>query len=249
MGARPALCITTGRHLGATGGGEVSLTLAGPAGCRGTVTLKSERRIPSRWLERGRPRVVTLARQAFELPASGRAKVVLRLPPEQEALLHRMGSIHAVARVTTAETRTGKAVTIHAPRRRRSGRRRAVRAAGTGIALLLLAATPAATAANWSPPDRLSPPEVARRPAGTPTLGIDARGGALATWARPSGPGWRVARRPGGAARGGPEGGAPAQGDEVGERELTVPLVYGAGRALALEQRDGGRTCGGFATR
>jgi hypothetical protein len=248
MGARPAVCIVTGRHLGATAEGEVSLTLAGPAGCRGTVTLRSERRISSRWLERGRPRVVTLARRAFELPASGRAKVVLHLPPEQEALLHRMGSIHAVARVATPEAHAGKAVTIHAPHRRRSGRRRAVRAAGTGIALLL-AAAPAASAASWSPPDRLSPPEVARRPAGTPALGIDARGGALATWARPSGPGWRLARRPGGAARFGAERRAPDLGDEVIDRELPVPLVYGAGRALALEQREGGRACGGFATR
>jgi hypothetical protein len=117
MGARPAVCITTGRHLGATAEGEVSLTLAGPAGCRGAVTLKSERRIPSRWLERGRPRVVTLATRAFELPAAGRAELVLRLPPGQEALLHRMGSIHAVARVATEDTHTGKAVTIHAPAR------------------------------------------------------------------------------------------------------------------------------------
>ena len=129
MGARPAVCIATGRHLGATAEGEVSLTLAGPAGCRGTVALKSERRIPSRWLERGRPRVVTLARCAFELPADGRAQVVLRLPPEHEALLHRMGSIHALARVTTAQTRTAKAVTIHAPARQRSRDRRGTRAA------------------------------------------------------------------------------------------------------------------------
>lgn len=126
MGARPAVCITTGRHLGATAGGEVSLTLSGPPGSRGTVTLKSERRVPSRWLERGRPRVVTLARRAFELPVAGRAEVVLRLPPEQDALLHRMGSIRAVARVTSADAHTARAVTIHAPARRRAGRRRAL---------------------------------------------------------------------------------------------------------------------------
>ena len=120
MGARPAVCIATGRHLGATADGEVSLTLSGPAGSSGTVTLKSERRISSRWLERGRPRVVTLARRTFALPAAGRAEVVLRLPPQQEALLHRMGSIHAVALVATADTHTARAVTLHAP----AGRRR-----------------------------------------------------------------------------------------------------------------------------
>jgi hypothetical protein len=251
MEARPAVCITSRRHLAATAEGEVSLTLRGPPGSRGDVTLKSQRKIASRWLERGRPRVVTLARSAFELPAEGRARVVLRLPPEQEALLHRMGSIHAVARVATAGTSTRTAVAIHAPARRRSGRRRrAAGAAWTGIALLL-AAAPAAHAASWSPPDRLSPPvaEVALRPAGTPSLGIDARGGALATWARPSGPGWRLARRPAGTARFGAQRPAPDLGDEVVDRELPAPLVYGAGRALAIEQRRGRRTCGGFATR
>jgi hypothetical protein len=119
MGARPAVCIASGRHLGATADGEVTLTLSGPAGSRGTVTLKSERRIPSRWLERGRPRVVTLARRTFALPAAGRAEVALRLPAEQEALLHRMGSVRAVARITTADSHTARAVTLHAPARRR----------------------------------------------------------------------------------------------------------------------------------
>lgn len=117
------LCVTASRHLSATTEGEVALTLRGPGGARATVMLKSERRIPSRWLERGRPRVVTLARRSFTLPANGRAKVLLRLSPEHLALLRRMGSIHAVARVVTSDSRTGKAVTIHAPARRSPARR------------------------------------------------------------------------------------------------------------------------------
>lgn len=119
MRAGPDLRISMGRHLGVTTEGEVALTLRGPGGGRGTVTLKSERRIPSRWLERGRPRVVTLGRRRFTLSADGCSEVTLRLSPEHLALLRRMGSLRAVARVATAESRTAKAVTIHAPARRR----------------------------------------------------------------------------------------------------------------------------------
>ena len=121
MPTLPAVCITADRHLGVTAEGEVALTLSGPGGSRGTVTLKSERRISSRWLESGRPRVVTLARRPFTLPAGGRTELVLRLPPKHLALLRRMGSIHAVARVATANSRSAKAVTVHAPARRRHG--------------------------------------------------------------------------------------------------------------------------------
>ena len=248
MRAGRDLCVSAGRHLSATTEGEIALTLRGPGGGRGTVTLKSERRIPSRWLERGRPRVVTLARRSFTLPANGRTKVLLRLSPEHLALLRRMGSIHAVARVVTAESRAARAVTIHAPARRRAVRRTAARAAGAGI-VLLLACAPAAIA-RWSPPDRLSSPAgVTRQATGTPTLGIDARGDALVTWARAFGHDWRLARRPAGATRFAAERAAPHLGDEVIDRELPSPLVYGSGRAVALEQREGRRTCGGFATR
>ncbi len=117
MQAGPDLCITTGRHLGATADGEIALALRGPGGGRGVVTLKSARRIPSRWLERGRPRIVTLARRRFTIPADGCSEVTLRLSPEHLALLRRMGSMRAVARVATAESRAAKAVTLHAPAR------------------------------------------------------------------------------------------------------------------------------------
>ena len=118
MRAGPDLRIATGRHLGATTEGEIALTLRGRGGDRGTVTLKSERRIPSRWLERGRPRVVTLARRRFSLSSDGGCELTLQLSPEHLALLRRMGSLRAVARAATAESRTAKAVTIHAPARR-----------------------------------------------------------------------------------------------------------------------------------
>ena len=120
MRADPNACVTTSRHVRATAEGELGLTLSGPAGARGTVTLKTQRRVASRWLERGRPRMLTLARSPFALPAGGRTRVILRLSPEHLALLRRMGSMRAVARVTTAESRAAKAVSIHAPARRTS---------------------------------------------------------------------------------------------------------------------------------
>jgi hypothetical protein len=119
--------------------------------------------------------------------------------------------------------------------------------AAAGIALL-----PASAAlASWSPADTLSSPsaDALLRPTGTPGLAIDASGGALATWARDFQRGWRLARRPAGAARFASERGAPYLGDEVVEREAPAPLAYGAGHAVAIEQRRGRSTCGGLATR
>jgi hypothetical protein len=239
--------IIAGRHVGATADGEVALTLRGPAGCEGIVTLKSERRVASRWLERGRPHVVTLARRRFRLPADGCSELILKLSPEHLALLRRMGAIAAVARVDTANAHAAKGVIVHAPARRRPARCTTARAAGAGIALML-ACAPAALA-SWSPPDTLSSPGISLQPTGTPTLGIDARGNALALWARSFGHGWRLARRPSGAGVFGPERAGPYLGDEVVDRELPVPLVYGSGQAVALEQRKGRSTCGGLATR
>jgi hypothetical protein len=112
--------ITTTGHVRATAAGEIVLTLYGPGGCRATVTLKSARRIPSRWLERGRSRVVTLARRRVTLPASGRLELTLRLRPEHLALLRRMGTIRAVARVEAAQSRSRTAVIVHAPARRKT---------------------------------------------------------------------------------------------------------------------------------
>jgi hypothetical protein len=115
--------IVTTRHLRATAAGEIPLTLTGPTGCRATLTLRSQRRIPSRWLARGRSRVVTLARRQVTLPT----RVVLSLKPEQLALLRRMGTIRAVAVVETPQSRSRTAVAIHAPTRRKRGRLVAIR--------------------------------------------------------------------------------------------------------------------------
>jgi hypothetical protein len=109
-------------HVRARGTGEIALTLTGPGEARATVTLRSQRRIPSRWLERGRPRVVTLARRAVTLPPAGRTRVILRLKPEHLALLRRMGAIRAVAGVETARSRSRTAVVVHAPARRKARR-------------------------------------------------------------------------------------------------------------------------------
>jgi hypothetical protein len=117
--------ITTTGQVRATDAGEIALTLRGPGGCRAAVTLKSQRRIPSRWLERGRARCVTLARRAVTLPPAGHVELILRLKPEHLALLRRMGAIRAVARVETAQSRSRTAVIVHAPAWPRKGARRA----------------------------------------------------------------------------------------------------------------------------
>lgn len=112
--------ISSSGHVSANRAGELTLTLCGPGGCRETLTLKSQRRIPSRWLERGRPRFVTLGRCVVTLPPSGRAKVVVRLRPEHLAMLRRMRAIHAVAHVETAQARSRTAIVVHAPARRKA---------------------------------------------------------------------------------------------------------------------------------
>ncbi len=243
MGSDSAVRIATGRHLEASAEGDIRLEVSGPGGSRGTLALRSERPISSRWLERGRPRVVVLARAQFTLPPGGRAEVLLRLSPAHLALLRRMGTIRAVAHAVTADSHAAAAVTVRAHPRRRATGRAAARAAATGV-LTLLVCTPAAFA-SWSAPQTLS----SQQATGTPALGIDARGNALATWARPFERGWRLASRPAGANAFGPQRAAPYLGDEVVDAGLPVPLVYGHGQALALEQHKGRSTCGGLATR
>jgi hypothetical protein len=49
------------------------------------------------------------------LPPSNRLELTLRLRPEHLALLRRMGTIRAVARVETAQSRFRTAVLVHAP--------------------------------------------------------------------------------------------------------------------------------------
>jgi hypothetical protein len=44
MRARSAVCITGARHVGAKAAGENVLTLSGPGGCEGTVTVRARRR-------------------------------------------------------------------------------------------------------------------------------------------------------------------------------------------------------------
>ncbi len=238
-----AVRIVTRRHVEATAEGEIRLAVTGPGGCAGTLVLRSERPIGSRWLERGRPRVVTLARGQFTLEADGHAEVILRLAPAHLALVRRMGAIRAVAHVVTTGGHAAAGVTVHGQPRRKAAGRAAARAAVTGV-LTLLVCTPAALA-SWSAPQTLS----SREATGTPALGIDAHGAALATWARPFGRGWRLASRPAGADAFGPQRAAPYLGDEVVDGALPAPLVYGDRRTLALEQHKGRSTCGGLATR
>ena len=127
MPARPpALRVLSGSHVRATAAGDVRLTVRyvgeDPRGCRVKLSLQSARRVPSRWLSRGRPRVVTLGTRTFTALPGADTRVDIRLAKEQLALLRRMQTIRAVARATPvgpgaerASART--AVSVHAPLR------------------------------------------------------------------------------------------------------------------------------------
>src|SRR5512132_291612 len=92
----------------------------------------------------------------------------------------------------------------------------------TGCALALVCLAPAGAAAGtWRSPQTLSTGPAA----GTPTLGFDALGGALATWATRSGAGRRSASRPPSAAEFGPDRAAPNIGEEVVEGAPPAPVV------------------------
>lgn len=96
--------VTVSRHARATADGAVTFDVHGaPPGAK--VTLTSARRIPSRWLARGRPRIVKLG----SAPAD--ATVTIRLSREHFALLRRMRTLHAVAHIAGDGKR---AITLHA---------------------------------------------------------------------------------------------------------------------------------------
>jgi hypothetical protein len=130
-GRSPTLRILSRAHVRATAAGDVRLVVRylgdDPGGCRVKLSLQSARRIPSRWLSRGRPRVVTLGTQVFTARAGAETPVVVSLSQENLALLRRMQTIRAVARATPIEPGVRRAsaripVSVHAPvRRPRSG--------------------------------------------------------------------------------------------------------------------------------
>jgi len=90
---------------------------------RGTVVLESARRVPSRWLTRGRPRRVRFGSAPFEL-RDGAATVTVRLAPDKLALLRRVQTIQVAVRATSCEgervrTAGSRLLRLHAPARRR----------------------------------------------------------------------------------------------------------------------------------
>ena len=112
---------------------------------------------------------------------------------------------------------------------------------------LALALAPGIAGASWSAPDTLSSGSGLSGPAGTPTLAFDSRGRALATWPVSFGRRWRLASRAPGASRFGAERAAPQLGHEVVEGAAPAPVLYGADRVVAVQQRKLGPGCGGRA--
>jgi hypothetical protein len=109
------------------------------------------------------------------------------------------------------------------------------------VASALGVAPPAGAAAGtWRSPQMLS----TGRAAGTPTLGFDAHGAALATWASARGAGRRSASRPPSAAAFRADRAAPNIGEEVVEGPPPAPVVDGSGGVIAIQQRTIRPACG-----
>src|SRR5689334_19300204 len=71
-------------HVRATEAGEIVCVLRATPGARCTVTLRSARRLSSRWLG-GPPRLVRLGVRTLTMPAAGEARVTIRLPADRLA--------------------------------------------------------------------------------------------------------------------------------------------------------------------
>jgi hypothetical protein len=92
-----------------------------------TVTLRSARTITTRWLGRGRPRVVTFGMRRLALRPDAVETVTLKLSKDHLALLHRMRTIRTTIRLQTDDGVVTRRINLHSPasarvRRRRSGR-------------------------------------------------------------------------------------------------------------------------------
>jgi hypothetical protein len=112
-------------HLHPTADGRLTIALSGPRtgpARAATVTVTSARRIPTRWLGSGHPRIVTLGSAHVVLAPRVTTTATIRLSKERLALLHRMGRLRATVRVAS-QGNNGRVVTvsrrldIHAPRR------------------------------------------------------------------------------------------------------------------------------------
>ncbi len=114
---------TKRRHLRADADGEVTIALSGldlPDGGAGTLALRSDRQVPSRWLSRGRPRCVSFGTRAFTVAGGGPTTVTLHLSRDNLALLRRMQTITVVLRATVTgadgrATTVSQLASLHAP--------------------------------------------------------------------------------------------------------------------------------------
>ena len=123
------LRIVTGSHVRATAAGGLTLRLSclggEPSGYRCKLSLKSARKVPSRYLGRGRSRVVSFGTRPFTLHSGAGAAVIVRLSTDNLALLRRMQTIRVIAQATATDraghvTTVSRMLSLHAPRRRRA---------------------------------------------------------------------------------------------------------------------------------
>lgn len=108
-------------HIRATPRGTVTLRMRAAGEWRGTLELVSARRVPSRWLSRGRPRTIRLGRMAFVIH-DGESAVTVRLSAEHLALLRRMQTLQIAVRATATDdtgrsARASRLMRLHAPAR------------------------------------------------------------------------------------------------------------------------------------
>ena len=113
--------IIVGEHLRTTPDGRLVLRLSGSGPA--TVTLRSSRPVPPRWLGSARPRPVQFGMRKIDLRPEAVTTVILRLSDDHLALIHRMQSIRATIRVQTREGVRTRRVSLHPPTCRPGGGR------------------------------------------------------------------------------------------------------------------------------
>ena len=119
-----------GSHLRATPDGRVVVRASGSG--LATVTLRSARTITTRWLGRGRPRVVRFGMQRVGLRPGETTEITFKLSKDHLAMLHRMQTVRATVRLQTDAGVVTRRIDLHSPaspRRRRRTRGQAERAA------------------------------------------------------------------------------------------------------------------------
>jgi subtilisin family serine protease len=96
--------------------GTFTLRFAGTPGKAGTIRLRTVKAVSA-----ARRRRLVVARRSFTMPASGRARVKMKLTRKSFRVLRRVRRLPVSTRVTLAQTRASKRVTLRAPRPRPRG--------------------------------------------------------------------------------------------------------------------------------